>query len=375
VLRGYASVPVARPFIFMERERKIDGGQGAVGHQPIGNKASQKSRRIKNVTSRWEKGCKVIVFGGSGFLGRHTVEALAQDGWRVCAAVRRPELADHLQPLGEIGQIYALQANVRFADSVRRVVERADAVVNLVGIFASSRPQTFEAVHVAGARAIAKAAREAGVKTLVHVSALGASPKSPSRFARSKAAGESTVLAEFSDSVILRPSVLFGPEDRLFNRFAAMARLSPLLPLAGGGKSNFQPVYAGDVAAAIAAACAGRAQPSSVYELGGPEVMNLREIVHRALQWSGRRRCHLYVPFWLAKLGTLLGLPLPTAWHPATVDQIRLLERDNVVSECAEATRRTLAGLGVEHPLTTISIVPSYLEQFHPRGQFAHYRL
>jgi NADH dehydrogenase len=289
--------------------------------------------------------------------------------------MRRPELAGHLQPLGEVGQIYAVQANARFPDSVRRVVEGAEAVVNLVGILTRSGPQTFEAVHVAGARAIAKAAREADVKSLAHVSAICASLKSPSLYARSKAAGENAILGEFPNSVVLRPSVVFGPEDRLFNRFAAMALFSPFLPLIGGGKTKLQPVYAGDVAAAIAAICAGRARPSSIYELGGPEVMTLREIIDRTLQWSGRRRFHLRIPFWLAKLNALVTLPLPSAARPLTMDQIRLLERDNVVSQSAEVARLTLAGLGVEHPHTTVSIVPSYLERFHPRGQFAHYRL
>jgi uncharacterized protein YbjT (DUF2867 family) len=326
------------------------------------------------MTLRWEAGSKVIVFGGSGFLGRHTVEALARDGWRVCAAVRRPELAGHLQPLGDVGQIYAVQANVRFPDSVRRTVEGAEAVVNLVGIPAGSGPQTFEAVHAAGARTIAKAAREGGVKFLVHVSAIGASLQSPSRCARSKAAGENAVLGEFPKSMVLRPSIVFGPEDHLFNRLAAIARLSPLLPLIGGGKTKLQPVYAGDVAAAIAAACAGRARPSCIYELGGPEVMTFREVIDRTLQWCGRHRYRVYMPFWLTKLGALLSWPLPVDTRPCTVDQIRLLARDNVVSQSAEAAGLTLAGLGVEHPHATLSIVPSYLEKFRVRGQFAHYR-
>jgi len=233
------------------------------------------------MTSRLEQGSLVTV---------HAVEALARDGRRVRAAVRRPDLAGHLQPMGDVGQIHPVQANLRFPNSVRRAVEGAEAVVNLVGILAKSGAQTFQAVHVAGARAVAKAAREAGAKTLVHVSAIGSDKKARARYARTKAAGEAGVLKEFPDSVIVRPSLVFGPEDKLFNRFAAMARFSPFLPLLGGGKTKFQPVCVGDVAAAIAAACAGRAQPGTIYELGGPEVITFRELLDKTLAWSGRKR-------------------------------------------------------------------------------------
>jgi len=228
--------------------------------------------------------------------------------------------------------------------------------------------------HVAGARAVAKAAREAGAKTLVHVSAIGADKKARARYARTKAAGEAAVLKEFPDSVIVRPSLVFGPEDKLFNRFAAMARFSPFLPLLGGGKTKFQPVYVGDVAAAIATACAGRAKPGITYELGGPEVITFRELLDKTLAWSGRKRLYLPIPFLLAKLGALLTLPLPNSMRPLTVDQIRMLQRDNVVSISAEEEGRTLAGLGIEHPHTMAAIVPGYLERFQPKGQFAHYR-
>ena len=207
--------------------------------------------------SRLEQGSLVTVFGGSGFVGRHAVRALAAAGWRVRAAVRRPDLAGHLQPMGAVGQIHAVQANVRFPDSVRRAVEGADAVVNLVGILAKSGRQTFRSVHADGARAIAEAARAAGAKTLVHVSAIGADKRSKANYARTKAAGETAVLERFPDAVILRPSLVFGPEDQLFNRFAALAGVSPFLPLIGGGRTKLQPVYVGDVAAAIAAVCAG----------------------------------------------------------------------------------------------------------------------
>ena len=324
--------------------------------------------------SRLEQGSLVTVFGGSGFVGRHAVRALASQGWRIRAAVRRPDLAGHLQPMGAVGQIHAVQANVRFPDSVRRAVEGADAVVNLVGILAKSGRQTFKAVHVAGARAIAEAAHAAGAGTLVHVSAIGADRRSKANYARTKAAGEAAVLEQFPNAVILRPSLVFGPEDQLFNRFAAMAVYSPFLPLIGGGRTRFQPVYAGDVAAAIAAACAGRAKPHTIYELGGPEVVTFRQLLDRTMAWSGRRRLYLRLPFWAAKLGALVTAPLPNRWRPLTVDQVRSLQADNVVGRSVEAEGRTLAGLGIEHPQTMAAVVPGYLERFRSHGQFAHYR-
>jgi uncharacterized protein YbjT (DUF2867 family) len=326
------------------------------------------------MTSRLEQGSLVTVFGGSGFLGRHAVRALAREGWRVRAAVRRPDLAGHLQPMGAVGQIQPVQANLRYPDSVRRAVEGAQAVVNLVGILAKAGPQTFEAVHVAGARAVARAAREAGAGTLVHISALGADRRAKSSYARTKAAGEAAVLQEVAGAVILRPSLVFGPEDELFNRFASLARVSPLLPLIGGGRTKLQPVYAGDVAAAIAAACAGKGMPGAIYELGGPEIITFRQLLDHAQQWSGRKRRYLHSPFWAAKLGALLTVPLPNGLRPLTVDQVRMLQVDNVVSQAALAEGRALAGLGIDHPQTMEAVVPGYLERFNPHGQFAHYR-
>ena len=323
---------------------------------------------------RREQGSLVTVFGASGFLGRHAVRELARQGWRIRAAVRRPDLAGHLQPMGGVGQIMAVQANLRFPDSVRHAAEGAAAVVNLVGILAKSGAQTFEAVHVAGARAAARAAREAGATAFVHVSAIGASAKSSAAYARSKAAGEAAVLQEFPDAIILRPSVVFGPEDQLFNRFAAMARLSPFLPLIGGGRSQFQPVYVGDVATAIAIGCAGKSKLGGIYELGGPEVISFRELLDRTLAWCGRKRWYAPVPFALAKLGAALTAPLPTSMRPLTVDQIRMLQIPNVVSASALAERRTLSGLGVTQVRSMESVVPEYLEAFRPRGQFASYR-
>jgi uncharacterized protein YbjT (DUF2867 family) len=335
------------------------------------------------MTSRLERGSLVTVFGGSGFLGRHAIRALAGDGWRIRAATRRPDLAGHLQPMGAVGQIAPVQANLRYPDSVRRAVEGADAVVNLVGILAECRfclsqaaRQTFHAVNVAGARAAAAAAREAGAKTFVQVSAIGADRRYWAKYARTKAAGEAAVLAELPGAVILRPSLVFGPEDQLFNRFAAMAsaRLVPFLPLIGGGKTQFQPVYVGNVAAAIAAACAGKARPGTVYELGGPEVVTFRQLLDLVQDWSGRRRRYLRIPFWLAQVGAFLTVPLPHSLRPLTVDQVRMLMRHNVVSEAALREGRTLAGLGIDHPHTMAAVVPAYLERFQPHGQFAHYK-
>jgi NADH dehydrogenase len=324
--------------------------------------------------SRLEQGSLVTVFGGAGFLGRHAVRALAADGWRIRAAGRRPDLAGHLQPMGAVGQIHAVQANVRYPDSVRRAVEGAHAVVNLVGILAKSGRQTFEAVHVKGARAIAEAARDAGVRTLVHVSAIGADTSAKALYARTKLAGEAAVRERFPDAVVLRPSLVFGPEDQLFNRFAALAAYSPLMPLIGGGRTKMQPVYVGDVAAAIALVLAGKAKPRTIYELGGPAVVTFRELLERAMAWSGHRRPFLRLPFLVAKLGALLTVPLPNSLRPLTVDQVRMLQVDNVVSKAAEAEGRTLTGLGIEPLHTMETVVPVYLERFQPHGQFAHYR-
>lgn len=316
----------------------------------------------------------VTVFGGSGFVGRHTVRALARHGWRVRAAVRRPDLAGHLQPLGNVGQIHAVQANLRYQDSVMRAAAGASAVVNLVGIMANTGRQTFDAVHVKGARAVAEAARAAGARQLIHVSALGADTGSPSSYARTKAEAEAAVLEVFPDAIILRPSIVFGPEDDFFNRFAGMAQVAPLLPLIGGGRTRFQPVFVGDLAEAIAAGCEGKGQAGTVYEIGGPEIATFRQLLDRTQEWAGRSRGYLRLPFWLAKLLAVLTWPLPQGLRPLTVDQVRMLQVDNVVSAEAEADGRTLAGLGVDAPHSPAAIVPGYLERFRPRGQFSHYR-
>jgi len=315
------------------------------------------------------------VFGGSGFIGRQIVWFLARRDYRVRAAVRRPELAGYLQPMGVVGQIHAVQSNLRFSDSVVRAVEGAETVINAVGILAPEGAQTFEAVHVEGARRAAKAAREAGARRFVHISAIGADSQSQSRYAATKAKGEEAVLAEFPSAIILRPSIVFGPEDRFFNRFAALARISPVLPLIGGGHTKFQPVFSGDLGEATANAAIDFGTPGTIYEIGGPEIVTFRDILEATLRYAGRRRLLLPLPFWLMQIQAALTSPLPNSMRPITLDQLRLLKIDNVVSDAAKREGRTLAALGVSQPASIEAIVPEYLERFKPKGQFASYRI
>ncbi|TWG92417.1 NADH dehydrogenase [Mesorhizobium sp. J18] len=308
----------------------------------------------------------VTVFGGSGFVGRHLVQALARRGYRVRVACRRPELANYLQPLGSMGQIQPIQANLRYRWSVDRAVEGADHVINLVGILAESGHQRFDAVQHLGARAVAEAARAAGAP-LTQVSAIGADINSPSSYARTKALGEAAVREIVPEAVIFRSSIVFGPEDKFFNRFAAMARISPVLPLLGGGSNRLQPVYVGDVAEAYARAVDGDVEGGRIYELGGPEVLTFRECMEEMLRIINRRRMFVSVPWPVARLqAKVLGmLPNP----PLTPDQVKLLQIDNVVSQAAEEEKRTLNGLGIgAHSID--AIVPSYLWTYRPAGQF-----
>jgi NADH dehydrogenase len=308
----------------------------------------------------------VTVFGGSGFLGRHVVRALARAGYRVRPAVRRPDLAFYLQPMGRVGQIHPVQANLRYPASIEAAVHGADVVINLVGILFERGKQRFEAVHAEGARHVAEAAVAADAG-LVHVSALGANADSPSSYARTKAAAETAVLAASPDATILRPSIIFGPEDDFFNRFAAMARMSPALPLVGGGATKFQPVFVGDVAQAIARAVGGEAKGGTVYELGGPEVRTFRELMEFVLAITERRRVLLPLPFGLAKLQASILQFMPTPL--LTPDQVELLRTDNVVSPAATGEGRTIAAFGIE-PAAMEAIVPSYLWRFRKTGQF-----
>lgn len=309
----------------------------------------------------------VTVFGGSGFLGRHVVRALAKRGYRIRVGVRRPELAGHLQPLGKVGQIHAVQANLRYPASVEAATRGASVVVNLVGILAGSGAQTFDAVHVTGAATVAQAAAAVGAR-LVHVSAIGADAESASAYARSKAAGEAAVREAAPDSVIVRPSVVFGPEDNFTNRFASLARMMPVLPLIGGGETRMQPVYAGDVASAIADAVDGTLRPGATYELGGPEVLTLREINQIILATTDRERTLMPLPFGLARLNALLLQFAPSPFT-LTRDQVTLLQSDNVVSDAAKAAGLTLEGLGIT-PDSLEAVAPQYLWRFRPQGQF-----
>jgi len=309
----------------------------------------------------------VTVFGGSGFLGRNVVRALCKRDYRVRVAVRRPELAGHLQPLGKVGQIHAVQANLRYPASVEAAMRDCHVAINLVGILAESGAQTFDAVQGKGAGTVAKAASAVGAR-MVHVSAIGADEHSPSGYGRAKAAGEKAVLAAVPTATILRPSVVFGPEDQFTNRFAALARMSPVLPLIGGGSTKLQPVYVGDVASAVADAVDGKTRAGATYELGGPEVLTMREIIEIILVITERERMLVTLPFGLAKFQALFLQFAPGAFK-LTPDQVALLRSDNVVSDAAKAAGLTLEGLGIT-PDSMEAIAPQYLWRFRASGQF-----
>lgn len=309
----------------------------------------------------------VTVFGGSGFVGRNVIRALAKRDFRIRAAVRRPDLAYHLQPLGRVGQIMPVQANVRFPESVAAAVQGAEIVINLVGILTEGGAQSFDAVQSRGAATIAQAAAAAGAR-MVHVSAIGADLNSPSDYARSKAEGEQAVLAAVPSATIIRPSVVFGQEDQFTNRFATLARAMPVLPLIGGGDTKLQPVYVGNLAAAIADAAEGKLQAGATYEIGGPDVMTLREVQELVLKVIERSRLLVPLPFPLAtaKSYVLQYAPGPLKLTP---DQVELLKTDNVVSQTAKDAGRTLQGIGIV-PDSLASIAPSYLWRFRKTGQF-----
>lgn len=310
----------------------------------------------------------VTVFGGSGFIGRHVVRELVRRGWRVRVAVRRPDLAGHLQPLGAVGQISPVQANLRYPESVLRAAEGSEVVINLVGILHETGRQSFNAVHAFGARQVALAAKQVGAR-LIHGSAIGADANSPSFYARSKAGGEKVVHEAMPDAIIFRPSVVFGPEDDFFNRFAAMSRLSPALPLVGGGKTLFQPVFVGDVAEAFAEAVDERAKAGTTYELGGPEVLSFRALMELMLAEIGRKRILAPLPEGLARFMArfLEILPNPLL----TRDQVALLGHDNVVSQAARDEGRTLEGLGIQ-PTAIGAVLPGYMWRYRKAGQFGN---
>lgn len=310
----------------------------------------------------------VTVFGGSGFVGRHIVRLLAKRGYRIRVAVRRPDLALHLQPLGNVGQIAFVQANLRYRNSVDAAVRGSDHVINCVGILHETGRNTFDAVQDFGARAIAEACRNAGVK-LTHISALGANIDSASSYAQTKAKAENAILALLPDAVIYRPSVVFGPEDGFYNKFAEMARIAPALPLVGGGHTRFQPVFVDDVAEAVARSVDGAVEGGKIYELGGAEVKSFRDILGDILRITCREKTLVPIPFFAASiLGSIASL-VPFMTPPITADQVTLLKTDNVVSEAARKEGRTLEGLGIK-PALTEAILPSYLVRYRPEGQF-----
>jgi uncharacterized protein YbjT (DUF2867 family) len=309
----------------------------------------------------------VTVFGGSGFIGVQAVRQLAKAGWRIRVAVRNPNLAYRMRLQGDVGQIDLVQANIRNRPSIARALEGATAAVNLVGVLYATGRQGFQAVHAMGARNVAEIAREQGVGRLVQMSALGANPDSASKYARTKAEGEAAVREVYPDAVVVRPSIVFGPEDSFFNRFAAMAQMSPVLPLIGGGKTRMQPVFVGDVARALTLATTEASAAGQTYELGGPAVFTFRELMELLLAEIGRRRFLVPLPFPLAKLmgaaGDLVAGVIPP---PITSDQVELLKTDNVVSGAFPG----LEALGIT-PTTLEAVLPDYLYRYRRGGQYA----
>lgn len=308
----------------------------------------------------------VTIFGGSGFVGTQVVQLLARAGYRIRVAVRRPDLAGHLKPLGAVGQVVPMQANVRNRDSVLAAVRGASIVINLAAIGIEKGKQRFRAVNVMGARNVAEAARDAGAGRLIQMSVLGAGEESHSVFARSRAMGEAEVLKAFPGAVIFRPSVIFGVGDDFFNMLGQLSRILPVMPLFGG-KTKFQPVYVGDVAEAIASAAEGRATPGSIYELGGPDVLSNRQLTEMVLHYANRKNPILPLP---PLVGGLLAIPMALMPRPLlTADRVRLLGIDNVVSAAALAEGRTLAAFGIV-PRPLEAVLPTYLWRFSPNGQF-----
>lgn len=311
----------------------------------------------------------VTIFGGSGFVGRYIARRLAKEGWRVRVAVRRPNEAMFVKPYGVVGQVEPVLCNIRDDASVASVLSGADEVVNCVGILAKDGKNTFQSVQADGAARVARIAAEQGLARMVQISAIGADEGSPSDYARTKAAGEAAVLEHMPGAMILRPSIVFGPEDQFFNRFANLSRLGPILPVVGAN-TRFQPVYVDDVAQAAVMGVLGTA-PGGVYELGGPEVRTFRALMQEMLGVIRRRKLIVNIPFPVASLmglgfdvlGTLSGGLIPAQ---ITRDQVRNLARDNVVGEGAKG----FADLGIT-PTSMDAVLPEYLWRFRPSGQYS----
>lgn len=304
------------------------------------------------------------MLGGSGFIGRYVVKRLAARGEVIAVGCRNAEQAKFLKPMGDVGQIVPLNVGIGDETLLPAFLAGNDALVNCVGILRESRAQTFELVHRTGPARLARFAREAGVDRLVHISAIGTDLRSSSAYARTKAAGEQAVRDAFPTVTILRPSVVFGPEDQFFNRFATMAMISPVLPLIGGGETRFQPVYVGDVADAVVRCLEDQATAGRVYELGGPKVYTFREILDLLLSEIRRKRLFVDLPFGLATLQARLMSILPNP--PLTPDQVELLKSDNIVSSGA----LNLASLGLQ-PTAAEVILPTYLDRFRRGGWYA----
>lgn len=310
----------------------------------------------------------IVVFGGSGFIGRYVIRALAKRGKRVRVAMRQPHLGQDLRVLGGVGQIQLVQANVRYPESVARALDGADGVVNLVGVMFEKGKQTFFNLHAEGAASIAAMADKREIDRFIQVSAIGAGENNSSRYAKTKAEGEEVVRTAIPSATIIRPSIVFGPEDKFFNRFADIAKFAPFQPLLGG-RSRYQPVYAGDLAEAIANALDMREARGRVYEIGGPRVYSMKQLQRFILDTIMRKRALIGLPLLLvapfASLIAALCRLTPVA-PPLTGDQVALLGKDNIVSDGA----RTIADLGVTSPESIEAIVPSYLWRFRPHGQF-----
>ncbi len=309
----------------------------------------------------------VTVFGGSGFVGTQAVRYLAKAGWRVRVAVRNPNLAYKMRLLGDVGQIDVVQVNIRNPASIERALDGATASLNLVGLLRETGRQGFQAIHVMGARNIAEAARKMGLTRVVQVSAIGADAKATSKYLRTKAEGEAAVREIYPDAVIVRPSIVFGNGDGFFNRFAAMAQLSPALPLIGGGHTRFQPVFVGDVGQALAYAVADSAAAGQTYELGGPGVFSFKALMEKMLAETGQRRFLVPVPWpaasLLGQLGDLVGGIIPP---PVTADQVESLRTDNVVS----GQHPGLADMGIS-ATSLEAVLPTYLYSYRKGGQYA----
>jgi uncharacterized protein YbjT (DUF2867 family) len=303
----------------------------------------------------------ITIIGGTGFVGRYVVRLLARSGYTLRIIARNPDAALHLKTAGDVGQIVLVSGNLAHPDSLNGKLDKSYAVINLAGILFEHGRQSFSHLHAQGAEKLAQMAKAAGVTRFIHMSALGVDKATGSQYARSKMIGEKAVAAAFPDATILRPSVIFGPEDNFFNQFAHLATIAPALPLIGGGKTRFQPVYVGDVAQAVEACLTHAEAPGQMYELGGPQVYTFKEILEFILRTIGRRRALMPLPFPLAATMGAFGELLPRP--PLTRDQIKLLKSDNVVSPSA----KTFANLGI-HPTTIDIIVPEYLARFNRKA-------